>query len=100
MRLQQGVNSMSFGSPIFSYYSIYEGGCKYSPARASNIASQVFRIMRLKIDFPMRYANDSDCYDAHDARRCKVTASLSPADIPLQKFVSSFVILFSTNPSK
>ena len=48
-------------------------------ARASNIASKVYLIMRLSFDFPMRYANDNDCCDSPDARKRKVTASFPPA---------------------
>ena len=85
---------------IFSDSSVDKGRCKYSPARASNIASQVSPIMRLRAHFPMRYVNDNNCCDSLNARKRKVTASLSPADIAFRKFVSSFVILFSSNPSK
>ena len=56
--------------------------------------------MQLRVGFPMRYANDKDCYDSPDARKRKVKTSSFPADIALRKFMSSFVILFSTSPSK
>ena len=85
---------------IFFHSSVDEGGRKYSPARASNIASQVSLITRLRVDFPVRYANGNDCCDSPDVRKRKVTASLLLAHIALWKFVFSFVILFSTNPSK
>ena len=57
-------------------------------------------IMWLRVDFPMRYANDRDCCDYPDARKLKITASLSPADIALQNLCLPLTILFSTNPSK
>ena len=39
--------------------------------------------MRLRVDFPMRYSNDNYCCNSPDARKRKVTTSLSPADIDL-----------------
>ena len=39
--------------------------------------------MRLRVDFPMSYSNDNDCFNSPDARKRKVTASLAPADIDL-----------------
>ena len=71
----------------FPHSSVDKGVCKYSPARASNIATQVSLILWLRVHFPMRYAYDNGCCDSPDARKCKVTASLSPDDIALRKFV-------------
>ena len=62
----------------------------FSPARASNIASQVSLIMSLRVSLPTRYANDDDCCDFPDTKMRKVTESFSPTDIALRKFMVPF----------
>ena len=73
----------------FFQSSLEEGGFRYGSFKTLKMSSQVFLSIRLKVDFPMRYAKNGDCCDFPEARNRSVTASLSPAS---RRLVSCFVI--------
>ena len=76
----------------FFQSSLEESGFRYGSFKALKISSQVSLSIRLKVDFPMRYAKNGDCCDSPEARNRSVKASLSPAETASRRLVPCFVI--------